>query len=681
MSALGLFYYKLAVCLLVFFFELNGLVLAGSEFSEEDILGEIPVAIAATRMPQSITDTPVAISVIDRQMIEASGFVEIPDLLRLVPGFQVGLSWRDHHTAITYHGQSDGLPRRMQVLIDGRVAVGSLFGLVDWDRLGLVIDDIDRIEVVRGPAGVAYGSNAFIGAVNIVTREPFANPGWRMTSVVGSNDTIISSAQYAEAGEKLDYRASISYFHTDGFDGVNDETIVRSGRLQGRYQVTPDMSFDFQFGHSQGPWGRGGSVLSIDPVGSKEAKERYGNLRVTKSQSSGNEWYLQVGVIASEEDDRYEVGLLSDLLGITPAQVSIVIPGQQDQIINGALFDYESRQIDIEFQQLLQLNNRDRAVWGVGYRKDMINGVGTRKKYSWQTMETYRAYGSVEYHLTDQILLNVGTIFEDSSMSKGRFSPRVGVNFTVVDGHILRFSIAQSWRQPFLAEHSHDNRFLLSDDSVLEQLQATPDKLEHEKLLSYEIGYVGYWENAGVSVEVKAYREEFKNEVEYVFDPFYPEAVSILNPGAILDVDGGATDITGIETGIKWQLGGQSLLWLSYSFSEVDQHCQGMSFRCAHKNDATPRHTASLLMSHDFGRGWEASLGYYYLDDMAWILWNGDVESYDRVDMRIAKTFGVGSSSLKMELIGQNLGGDYHEFSQNNEFETRTFVRATLQFH
>ena len=241
---------------LAFFSGLAGFVLAGSELTEEDILGDLPVVMAATRLPQSITDTPVAITVIDRQMIEASGFIEIPDLLRLVPGFQVGLSWRDHHTAVTYHGQSDGLPRRMQVMIDGRVAVGSLFGIVDWDRLGIVIDDINRIEVVRGPAGVAYGSNAFIGAINIITNEPFLNPGWRISTTVGSEETGLMSAQYSEVGENFDYRASISYFHTDGFDGVNDETITRSGRFQGRYQLKPNINLDFQFGHSEGPWGR-----------------------------------------------------------------------------------------------------------------------------------------------------------------------------------------------------------------------------------------------------------------------------------------------------------------------------------------------------------------------------------------------------------------------------------------
>ncbi|MBQ0711482.1 MAG: TonB-dependent receptor, partial [Porticoccus sp.] len=187
--------------------------------------------------------------------------------------------------------------------------------------------------------------------------------------------------------------------------------------------------------------------------------------------------------------------------------------------------------------------------------------------------------------------------------------------------------------------------------------------------------------NGELTTEVKVFREEFEKEVELVLDPFYPEVASIINPGAFLNVNGGSTDITGVETGIKWELNQETRLWLSYAFSEVDQHCQTLAFRCFHENDATPKHTGSLLVSHDFNRYWQASIGYYYLDEMAWTLWGGDTESYDRIDMRIARTFSLGSSDLKLELIGQNLGSDYKEFNQRNVFETRTFVRATVQFH
>ncbi|WP_438958228.1 TonB-dependent receptor plug domain-containing protein [Porticoccus sp.] len=118
-------------CVLLLLKWLPVLAASAEGYTEDDLIADIPVALSVTRLPQSVTDTSMAVSVIDRTMIEASGFIEIPDLLRLVPGFQVGLSWRDHHASVTYHGQSDGLSRRMQVLLDGRVVVGSLFGLVD----------------------------------------------------------------------------------------------------------------------------------------------------------------------------------------------------------------------------------------------------------------------------------------------------------------------------------------------------------------------------------------------------------------------------------------------------------------------------------------------------------------------------------------------------------------------
>lgn len=657
----------------------SNVVLAKGSLTEEDLLTDIPMVVAATRLPQPVTDTPVAITVIDRQMIDASGFLEIPDLLRLVPGFQVGLSWRDHHTAVTYHGQSDGLSRRMQVLIDGRVAVGSLFGIVDWDRLGIVVDDIARIEVVRGPASVSFGSNAFIGAINIITRGPYDNPGWRMSAATGSRDMGITSVQYSHVGEKFDYRASANYFHTHGFSGVNDEATVRSGRFQGHYQMSAGTALDFQLGHAEGPWGRGGTGLSVDPATHKDATEQYGNFRLTQSATPGNEWYFQVGMSSSEEDDKFDVGLLSDLFGISPAQVPLVT-GQQDQQIMGGVFDYTTKRLDIEFQQLMTLGDEARAVWGLGYRQDKIKGISA-SIIGWETMETYRVYGNLEYRLSGRVLLNAGTTYEDNDVNKGEFSPRIGVNVTLAKGHVLRFAVSESWRQPFIAEHLIDVAVRFNDGSVLDQVQLSPGKLDPERLRSYEIGYIGHWLDGTVSTDIKVFREEFEDEAEYVLDPFYPEVASIFNSGAILDVNGGSTDITGVEAGINWKLNQRTRLWLSYAFSEVDQHCQALAFRCFHENDATPKHTGSVLVSHDFSQHWQASIGYYYLDDMAWVLWGGDTESYDRIDMRIARTFNFGGSDLKLELIGQNLGSDYKEFNQRNVFETRTFVRATVQFH
>ncbi len=639
--------------------------------TEGDYFSDVPLVMSATRLPQSVADTPVATTVLDRKMIEASGFVEIPDLFRLVPGFQVGMSWRDHHSAVTYHGQSDGLSRRMQVLIDGRMVLGALFGLVDWDRLGITVDDIERIEVVRGPAGISYGSNAFIGAINIVTRDAYANTGLRIVGVNGSRDTVLYSLKYGHVGDSYDYLASLTHFDTEGFKNVNDQSRADAMRLKGHYLLpSDDMQLDFQLGLAHGPWGRGGNGTALEPIGQKHASEKYGNLRLTKLLSPGNEWYLQAGYSETEEDD--------------DATVRLAGP----EVFDIGVFEYSSNRLDIEIQHQFTLGRKNRGVWGLGYRRDSIDGIASIGRHGREVLETYRAYGNFESQLTRRLLLNFGVMLEDNDLNPRKASPRIGLNYTLTDGNVLRFSVAESYRQPFVAETFHNVALRNPDGSVVDQIQLAPVPLEPERLRSYELGYLGHWPDAGFRFELKAFREVFENEMEYTYDSSFPEPQSVFNVGAIYELNGGETEITGIEGGVSWQLTERTRLWGSYGFAEVDQHTQPGAFRDMADNDATPRHTASLLLSHDFGHGWQVSAGYYYLDDTAWILWgcefetgNCDADGYDRVDARLAKTFQLSGADLKLELIGQNLGGDYKEFHRRNNFETRGFLRATIQFH
>jgi len=113
-----------------------------------DYLGDMPVVLSVSRLAQPLAEAPGAVTVINREMIHASGFREIPDLLRLVPGFYVG--WYDGTMATVNRGLPDQYSRRMQVLVDGRSIYTPLFGGVQWSDLPLAMDDIERIEVIRG---------------------------------------------------------------------------------------------------------------------------------------------------------------------------------------------------------------------------------------------------------------------------------------------------------------------------------------------------------------------------------------------------------------------------------------------------------------------------------------------------------------------------------------------------
>ena len=151
-------------------------------FADQDM----PMVFSATRLKQAIADAPASMTIIDRQMIAQSAARELPELLRLVPGMVVGYEsgW---DAFVGYHGTSADKSRRMQVLVDGRSIYQPILAYVDWLGLPLELDDIDHIEVIRGPNAAAYGANSFLGVINIITRHPSDLPAARAYARIGSN--------------------------------------------------------------------------------------------------------------------------------------------------------------------------------------------------------------------------------------------------------------------------------------------------------------------------------------------------------------------------------------------------------------------------------------------------------------------------------------------------------------
>src|SRR5512139_3520776 len=147
-----------------------GAAMADQLPGEEQYFDELPVVVSATRLPQTPLELPASLTVIDRRMIEASGVTDIPELLRLVAGFQIAHVDGAHY-AVTYHGMGDQYARRIQVLVNGRSVYMPATSSVDWADLPLTLEDIDHIEVLRGPNGVTFGDNSFSAVVNITTQE------------------------------------------------------------------------------------------------------------------------------------------------------------------------------------------------------------------------------------------------------------------------------------------------------------------------------------------------------------------------------------------------------------------------------------------------------------------------------------------------------------------------------
>lgn len=140
-------------------------LLFGSKLAAADLFNDpsgVPEVLTATRLKQSPAEVPGSISVLDRELIVASGARDIPELMRLVPGMMVGYLSGNQPT-VNYHGTSMSGARRLQVLIDGRSVYRPGLASVDWSDLPLALEDVERIEVFRGPNTVSYGANALMG--------------------------------------------------------------------------------------------------------------------------------------------------------------------------------------------------------------------------------------------------------------------------------------------------------------------------------------------------------------------------------------------------------------------------------------------------------------------------------------------------------------------------------------
>ncbi|MCD8512230.1 MAG: TonB-dependent receptor plug domain-containing protein [Nitrincola sp.] len=221
-------------------FVLPGNVYSASGMLDENaLLIDIPTVTTASRFNQHLSDAPVSMTVIDRAMIQASGAQTIPDLFRLVPGFQVA-HVNTNKYAVTYHGHSDDFPRRLEVMIDGRSVYMPFISSPDWTSLGLHLDDIEKIEIVRGSNTATHGSNAFLGAINIITRHPSTESRFGSSITLGSLDTQNTNLRFSEVTPIGHYRLSYAYEENNGSkqfaDGARRHYLNFSGSFMPTHQ-------------------------------------------------------------------------------------------------------------------------------------------------------------------------------------------------------------------------------------------------------------------------------------------------------------------------------------------------------------------------------------------------------------------------------------------------------------
>lgn len=629
--------------------------------SEEYYLQEFPVVLSASRLPQPLAEAPNAMTVIDRKMIKDSGFRTIPDLFRLVPGMYVSYN-SGNEPFVAYHGSTDNFARRMQVLVDGRSIYMPPIGSVFWENLPLQIDDIERIEVIRGPAAASHGGNSTQGVLNIITRDAGASDGFKASINDGNGGISDTSLRIGKRGEKMDYRISISSRGDHGYDANqlaenNDGYLTRLFNLRSNYHPNSVDSIDFQVGFTDSNLGTGRFGDPNAPH-DKKNNEDFEQITWLRSLIGGDELKFQYYHITQNE--------INSLPPISP------FPALNDS--------YTNTRDDFEIQHTLQTSPSNRLVWGGSVRHDWTKAPA--RFLDEQSVQQTSFFAHDEWHITPKWLLNMGAMHEDSGLGQSHISPRTALIYKIDKHQTLRVGISQAYRNPSVYEERGNYHFPWdpTDPTVIYTIYKSSGGLRSEGMLSREVAYLGEFPEHGLSIDARIYHDQLSDIIYETADTGGPkDFVNLFD-----------AEHQGLEVTTKHYWGDRNQLTLNYAYQVLSSN---YIFTYANPySGSMPRNMMSALYSKTFPAEIALSLGYYQQDAMLPIdRWHSDpsLTNLDRQtfthrwDMRISKGFKSSNSSAEGEiaLVVQGLFDEhYFDYINSNQFNQRTYISATFRY-
>ncbi|MDA7085681.1 TonB-dependent receptor [Pseudomonas sp. SA3-5] len=693
----------------------TGQVLANDLFDSDSAMPEV---LTATRLKQSPAAVPGSVTVLDSALITASGARDIPELLRLVPGMMVGYRNGNQATA-NYHGSNVTEARRLQVLVDGRSVYRPGLASVDWTDIPVAIEDIERIEVFRGPNTVSYGANALMGVINILTRHPLDSRGTRLKTTQGQRGIHDWFASHGSAWPDGALRLSLSGLQDDGFDHDQFGRDYRDSRRLNRFNLSASQqldsrhSLDWQLaakeGSNQRPYGYTPVFDAIAP-GDKgsdvKARDYAGSLRWTLDlspehslhlQSSAQHWQRKQVWRACEAEVALspELGQLWDLnpfyvvkfgdyvkqLKSDPGTAVLPAGTAQEQTLAGAVLaqldggatrpvcgdvsqSIRETRYDFELQDTLSLSDDLRLLSGLSYRYDQADSEtyfnGALSNHIW------RLFGHLEWQLGAHWLVQGGAMLEDDQLSGSSLTPRIAVNYLITPRHGLRAVYSEAVRSPDMYENNVDWRYRVRNlqPQAFGQSSATyfarsrgPGNLDQEIMRSRELGYNGSFANAGIDLDIKLFYDEIHSMISEPLrnDRFFPNNANRMH-------------FSGVETQLDWQLGHADRLRLSYAL--VDFSASSHLDR-----PLTARHSGSAGWLRDWGQGWSSGLFYYGADQL-------NQYHFERLDLRVAKHMVIGTTALELAGVLQQRLDDEPMTWQENRHDQRhlLYFSAELDF-
>ncbi len=609
-----------------------------------------------------------AIYVITGEDIRRSGVTSIPEALRMAPGLQVaridGNRW-----AISARGFNAEFANKLLVLIDGRTVYTPPQSGVYWDVQDTLLEDVDRIEVIRGPGAALWGANAVNGVINVITKRAADTQGLLVTAGGGTQEIGFGSARYGGTlGTQGQYRLYAKYFDRGAQAAAlgvaaHDGWDVGQGGF--RLDWAPATASALTL---QGDWYHGGEDETLQPRTQLTAPFQTPPVRVRTPLDGRNllaRWHYVLG-------ERSET----------------TVQAYYDHT-NRRAIDFGERidTVDLDFQHHVGWGIHD-VVWGLGYRwvsDDFVNTFTASFLPEAQTYETWSGFVQDQVPLVaDRLRLTLGTKLEHNAFSGFEVQPNAMLLWTPHPRHAAWFSLARAVRTP-----SRQDRDLRIVPSTFPTADGPPAAVvlegnrafKSEKLVAYEMGYrVRPWDVvfADVAGFYQVYDDLSSTEpraARFVADP----APHVELP---LQFDNKAHGHTyGVETAVNWQAAPWWRLMLASTF--LHMHIEGDPSSRATNVQAqegdSPQHQLHLRSYVNLPYDVELDTALYYVDHLS----NQGVPSHVRVDVRLG---WHPSQAVELSLALQDLSDEHQlEFGRPDrvkptEIERSVYGKITLRF-
>jgi iron complex outermembrane receptor protein len=603
---------------------------------------------SVSKREETTSQAAAAVFVISRQDIQRSGALNIPDLLRMVPGLDVAQintnSW-----AITARGFNGEHSNKLLVLVDGRAVYNPIFAGVFWDSQNIPIETVERIEVIRGPGAAIWGSNAVNGVINIITRSADDTQGGYISG--GAGNTITGPAEVRYGGKA---RGLGSYrLYAEGFEANASATVTGiSGQddwrlIHGGFRTDSNLSAkDSLTAEGEGHSGNGGELATVPlslspPVTATVALRDY---------SSGWNVLGRWNHVVSPRSD-------------TSLQVYFERTDRDDSTYNLGLNTFG---IDLQHHRL----------WGT--RQDIVTGIGYRLTSDDSSPTLRIVFTPVSRHtqlfnwfvqdeiaiLRDRLRLSLGVRLEHNDFTGFVFQPTARLAWRVDSKDMVWSAISVADRTPARSDTALRVNFAAvpgpGNLPMLISLFGDANK-KNERLAAIEAGYRGAWTNS-FSLDATAFYNRY-NDLTSV----EPGAISLeASPTPVhwvlpsFQSNGLYGETHGLEFFANWKAASFWTLSPGYSFFSMHLHpfAGSQDFTGAAQTEGgTPDHQAQIRSSVSLPRNLQWNVSAYFVNRLPAV----SIPSYTRLDTGLIWRAG---ERFTVSVAGQNLLKNLHpEFS------------------